>query len=86
MIVLFKEGTSHQYKGITCQMQIVNEFGFEPLLEEGWVLNPADLYQEGETSEKKEEPEKTADSKVTTLKPNRLTATSTRPAPLASKK
>jgi len=68
MIVLFKEGTSHNYKGITCQIQIVDEFGFEPFLKRGWVLNPNDLYKNngGETPKSSMEKEaKPAASQVT---------------------
>lgn len=53
MIVLFREGTSQVYNGITCEYRLVNEFGFEGMLKNGWVLNPKDLYKETpeETSE-----------------------------------
>ena len=92
MIVLFKEGTSHNYKGITCQMQIVDEFGFEPLLEQGWVLNPNELYKDGgktpeSSSEKEKElaaPQVTAESTRQAvdrrLKAARLSKTSTEAA------
>ncbi len=46
MIQIFREGTSHTYKNITCEYKLVNEFGFESYLENGWVLNPKDLYKE----------------------------------------
>jgi len=52
MIVLFKEGTSHVYKGITCQVKLVDEFGYEPFLNQGWVLNPKELYKEEKEAEK----------------------------------
>jgi hypothetical protein len=69
MIVLFKEGTSHLYKGITCKMQIVDEFGFEPFLKQGWVLNPKDLYKDEEKrGEAKKEAEKHATSKASSTK------------------
>jgi len=60
MIVLFHEGTSHVHNGITCKVKIVDEFGFEPFLKQGWVLNPKDLYKE----DAKKEAEKPATSKA----------------------
>jgi hypothetical protein len=48
MIELFKAGTSHIVNGITCQKMIVNEFGFEHYLDDGWVFDPKDLYKEPE--------------------------------------
>lgn len=76
MIVLFKEGTSHVYNGITCQYLLVDEFSYEPFLKQGWKLNVKDLYKdEGETPKEdkkekdpkkpKEKEEETATSKVT---------------------
>ena len=56
MIEVFTSGTSHIINGITCRREIVNEFGFEHLLEEGWFLTPEECYPE-------KTPE-TADSKV----------------------
>jgi len=46
MIELFKAGTSHVVNGVTCQKQIVNEFGFEHYLDEGWFLTPEECYPE----------------------------------------
>ena len=89
MIVLFKEGTSHNYKGITCQIQIVDEFGFEPFLKQGWVLNPNELYKDGGKTPKssKEKDVKPAATQVTAeklrkaaddrLKASKLSKTST---------
>ena len=57
MIELFKAGTSHIVNGITCERQIVNEFGFEHLLDNGWHLDPKDCYPEPKVE--------VADSKVT---------------------
>lgn len=76
MIVLFKEGTSHVYEGITCQIQIVNEFGFEPFLKQGWVLNPKDLYKddEGKTPKSSKEKEKKGASSQVTAKDLRSAA------------
>ena len=74
MIELFKEGTSRNYNGITCDSMIVNEFGFEPLLKQGWVLDPKELYKDEGETQKVEKPiekevTKTATSKVTTAGP-----------------
>ena len=44
MIQLFKAGTSCVYNGITCEMQTVNEFGFEHYLEDGWHFTPEECY------------------------------------------
>ena len=46
MIQLFHEGTSHVYDGITCEMMMVNEFGFEHHLDNGWVFDVKELYPE----------------------------------------
>lgn len=49
MIQLFKAGTSHIYKGVTCEMQTISEFGFEGLLAENggeWYLTPEACYPE----------------------------------------
>lgn len=71
MIQLFHAGTSHRYKGITCEMVTVNEYGFEHLLDDGWHFTPEECYPKTKPKEtlKDEVPlEKTpkvADSKVT---------------------
>jgi hypothetical protein len=57
VIELFHEGTERIVDGITCNRILVNEFGFEHLLDEGWHLTPKECYP-------KETP-KTADLKVT---------------------
>lgn len=46
MIELFRKGTSHHVHGVTCEKIKVNEFGFEPMLEDGWVLDPKELVKE----------------------------------------
>jgi len=74
MIQLFKEGTSHVVNGITCESVIVNEFGFEPLLEKGYVLDPKELYKDRKEAQQVKKPAEKevaeiATSKVTTAKP-----------------
>lgn len=54
MIEVFRPGTSHIVNGITCERATVNEFGFEPLLENGWFLTPEECYPPPEPI--KEEP------------------------------
>jgi hypothetical protein len=46
MIQLFHKGTSHVINDVTCEMQTVNEFGFEHYLEEEWYLTPEECYEE----------------------------------------
>lgn len=74
MIELFKEGTSGVHHGVTCDKMVVNEFGFEHYLDEGYVFDPKELYQNKE--EKKESPE-TPKQKSTTpsVKPSSMKAT-----------
>ena len=75
MIVLFHEGTSHVYNGITCKVKLVDEFGFEPFLKQGWVLNPKDLYKnEGEAKKEAEKPA-TPKASSTDEKPGRRLGT-----------
>lgn len=59
MIQLFKKGTANVYNGMTCEMQLVDGFGFEPLLAENggeWYLDPKDIPEETEKTEKIDEP------------------------------
>jgi len=46
MIQLFHAGTSHVINGVTCESMLVNEFGFEHYLDEGWFLTPQECYAE----------------------------------------
>ena len=46
MIQLFRAGSSCIVNGITCDMETVNEYGFEHLLEDGWYLTPEECYPE----------------------------------------
>ena len=59
MIQLFKKGTANVYNGMTCEMQLVDGFGFEPLLAENggeWYLDPKDIPEETEETEETDKP------------------------------
>ena len=68
MIELYKAGTSHIVNGVTCQKQIVNEFGFEHLLEEGWFFTPEECYPKVADKVKDAKTSELAASKVTDSK------------------
>ena len=46
MIQLFKAGSTHIVNGITCEMDTVNEYGYEHLLKKGWHFTPEACYPE----------------------------------------
>jgi hypothetical protein len=46
MIQLYRKGTSHIVRGITCEMCVVNEFSYESLLKAGWHLSPEKAAEE----------------------------------------
>ncbi len=67
MIQLYRKGTSHIVRGITCEMQTVSEFSYEALLKSGWHLSPEEAAAtkdvEVKTAEKTEVPKETEEAK-----------------------
>ena len=65
MIQLYRKGTSHIVRGITCEMQTVSEFSYEALLKSGWHLSPEEAAKEDVIDKTPKETEKTEVPKET---------------------
>lgn len=64
MIEVYREGTSHVVRNVTCERKMVSVYGFEHLLNEGWFLDEKDVYPE---PKQELEPEPDLKTKITIL-------------------
>jgi len=80
MIEVFRKGTSHVVNGITCEKQIVNEFGFEHLLDNGWHLDPKDVYPEVKVEVAESKVTASEESPKSDSKDSKLSKTTTKTA------
>ena len=54
-VTLYRPGSTHNIKGIQCELRVFNEYNFKVCLDKGWFFSPEECYPKEPVVEAKQD-------------------------------
>ena len=80
-VILYKPGSGHIIRGITCDILVCDEYSYLHNLDQGWFYSPGECYakekestdeESSESADQKKDSEESTETVLTTVHPNNL--------------